>query len=66
MKGVDLSPAGIDQMTTAAGSQNLPITGVVADIESYQPAANYDILLIDRRLHMLKPEAQKKALSGLL
>lgn len=64
--GVDLSPAGIKQLDAAAKSENLPITGVVADIESYQPEGQFDILLIDRTLHMLTDDSQEEVLKKLL
>ena len=56
--GVDLSPSGIKDLTQAANAENLQIQGLVADITAYTPDGLFDILLIDRTLHML-PELQR-------
>lgn len=59
---VDLAPSGIRDLTAAARAENLPITGVVADIRDYAPDGLFDIVLIDRTLHMLPPDDQTRVL----
>ena len=59
--GVDISPAGIAQMRDEAAEDGLPVSGHVADIRSYAPDTAYDVLLIDRTLHMLPDEAERIA-----
>ncbi|MEO1289092.1 MAG: methyltransferase domain-containing protein, partial [Chloroflexota bacterium] len=54
--GVDLSPSGIEQLLEDAKAENLNIEGVVADLSTYELSGIYDLVLIDRTLHMLKPE----------
>ncbi|WP_108815358.1 class I SAM-dependent methyltransferase [Loktanella sp. Alg231-35] len=56
--GVDLSPMGIRDLNAAAKKEDLPIEGIVADISTYEPMGSFDVLLIDRTLHML-PEAPR-------
>lgn len=55
--GVDLSPNGIRDLQHVADSEKLSIQGIVADIVEFTPEGTFDIILIDRTLHMLaKPE----------
>lgn len=51
--GVDLSPNGIRDLNAAAAAENLDIEGIVADIVTFDPAGAFDVVLIDRTLHML-------------
>ncbi len=51
--GIDLAPSGIEAMCAEADAEGLSITGHVADITEYTPLGAFDILLIDRTLHML-------------
>ena len=51
--GVDLSPSGVASMVADAKTKGLTITGYVADITTYTPGGTFDVLLIDRTLHML-------------
>lgn len=60
--GVDLSRAGIQQLEADAKAENLGITGVVADLVSYEPTEPYDVILIDRTLHMLSEKDRLKVL----
>jgi SAM-dependent methyltransferase len=64
--GVDLSPAGIADLVKNAQSEGLPIDGVVADIATYVPEGIFDIVLIDRTLHMLDEEPRNAALARFL
>lgn len=64
--GVDISPNGIRDLEQAAKRENLNIQGVVADIASYTPAGVFDVILIDRTLHMLPKASRLRVLAGLL
>lgn len=64
--GVDISHNGIRDLNDAAVRENLPIEGVVADIVSYEPDGLFDIILIDRTLHMLDRQDRLSVLGRLL
>ena len=51
--GVDLSETGISQMLEDARKEVLKVEGVVADIVEFEPLEEYDVILLDRVLHML-------------
>jgi len=51
--GVDISVNGISELKDVARLENLPVEGVVADIAIYEPDGLFDVILIDRTLHML-------------
>ncbi len=60
--GVDISETGIAQMREEAEGNGLPVSGQVADIRSYVPDTTYDVLLIDRTLHMLPDGVERIAI----
>ena len=64
--GVDLSEHGIRDLNAAAAKESLPITGIVADLAQYTPDTSFDIILIDRTLHILAPEPRHAFLARLL
>lgn len=51
--GVDSSPTGIAQIMEAVNSEGLMIEGIVADIRTYKPDRTFDVVVLDRVLHML-------------
>ncbi len=51
--GIDQSPTGIRDLLADAEAENLDVQGFVSDIRCFEPAGMYDVLLIDRTLHML-------------
>jgi tellurite methyltransferase len=51
--GIDLSSIGIEQLKSAAASQNLNIDAEVADLYTCSPTERLDIILFDRTLHMI-------------
>ena len=53
---MDTSPIGIQQILTQAATQHLSITAEVADIRSYTTHKQFDVVLIDRVLHMLSAD----------
>ncbi len=64
--GVDLSANGIRDLTKAAHVENLPVVGIVADINNYTPEGLFDVVLIDRTLHMLDEAPRLDVLARLI
>ena len=64
--GIDMSVHGVRDMLAAAETEHLAITGDVADITTYSPRGMFDVVLIDRTLHMLPKAAQRDVLTKLI
>jgi len=64
--GVDHSPNGIRDLVNAAHQENLNIKGIVTDIVTFVPGEKYDIVLIDRTLHMLPEKERLEVLHRLI
>lgn len=64
--GVDLAPSGIRDLLTVAAAEDLDVQAIVADIRSYEPDGRFNVLLIDRTLHMLGDPERFQALARLL
>lgn len=64
--GVDISPTGIAQLLEDAAAENLQIAGVVADLNDYEPSGEFDVIVVDRTLHMLGVDARLSLLKRLL
>jgi SAM-dependent methyltransferase len=64
--GVDISPNGIKDLIAAADKEELAVKGVVADITAYKPEGMFDVILVDRTLHMLSDEPRLSVLEQLL
>ena len=60
--GVDTSPSGVEQMITAARNEGLAVEGVVADLSAYEPEGQYQVVILDRVLHMLGTDGQRQSL----
>lgn len=58
--GVDISKVGVDQMLAAAAREGLDVVGVVQDIGAFVPQEPFDVVVLDRVLHML-PESDRPA-----
>ena len=54
--GIDLAPNGVEAMRAEAAREGLKITGHVTDITEYSPDGMFDVLLVNRTLHMLDAE----------
>lgn len=63
---VDLSATGVRQLREDAVAEGLEIDAVAADIRSYRPGRAYDVIVIDRTLHMLARDERVAVLRGLL
>ena len=61
--GVDLSETGIAHLLEDAQAEGLSIEGVVADLRDYEPTGEYDVVVVDRTLHMLDAETRLKVLA---
>ncbi|MFU1682360.1 GNAT family N-acetyltransferase [Phaeobacter piscinae] len=64
--GVDLSPNGIRDLNEAARRENLSIKGIVSDIRTFVPDGEFDVLLLDRTLHMLSEKDRLIVLKRLI
>ena len=52
--GIDTSQTGIRQMLEEAEKGGLKVRGVVADLSSYEVEGEFDVVVLDRVLHMLE------------
>ena len=59
--GIDLSPTGIRQLNQAAKSEKLPLVGEAADILSYPITGDFDVVLLDRVVHMFASRVEQAA-----
>ena len=59
--GVDVAETGISQMTEQAEAERLDVTGYVADIIQFEPPEAYDVILLDRVLHMLDSDEVRES-----
>ena len=64
--GVDLSPHGIADIEDFAAREGLAFQGHVSDITTFSPDARFDVVLIDRTLHMLADAVQETVLARLI
>lgn len=63
--GVDISANGIRDFLAAAAKEHMVVEGIVADITTYTPEGKFDVILIDRTLHMLPKEQRLSVLNRL-
>ena len=52
--GVDSSETGIRQMLEDTDAEGLDVEGIVADVTKYAIEGSYDVIILDRVLHMLE------------
>jgi len=64
--GIDSSPAGIEQLVEDADKEGLAVTGIIADLTTYQFGEAFDVVVIDRTLHMLQPGPRLEVLEKVL
>ncbi|UWR55957.1 GNAT family N-acetyltransferase [Phaeobacter inhibens] len=64
--GVDIAPSGIKDLVSAGNRENLNVDGIVADITNFQPVGQFDVLLIDRTLHLLSADNRAAVLRRLI
>jgi 2-polyprenyl-3-methyl-5-hydroxy-6-metoxy-1,4-benzoquinol methylase len=63
---IDLSPTGISELNADAEAEDLKITGVVGDVRHYDYSGKFDVIVIDRTLHMLNELERLDTLRKLL
>lgn len=63
---VDISPSGIDDLRRDAAAEGLAIKTEVVDIRDFKSRCRFDVILIDRTLHMLEVEDRSKVFEKLL
>lgn len=57
--GVDASPTGVKQLLAAAATEGLAVRGTVSDVRVFRPTRRFDLVFLDRVLHMLPREADR-------
>ncbi|HXV37926.1 MAG TPA: class I SAM-dependent methyltransferase [Myxococcota bacterium] len=57
--GVDQSRTGVEQMCQAASREGIPVIGVVADLLGYLPDKLFNVVILDRTLHMFRGLADR-------
>lgn len=58
--GVDLSATGVAQMVEAACAEGLEVHGLVADIARWETEETFDVVILDRVLHLLADDAERR------
>ena len=66
VQAIDLAPSGIGDLQKEATSEGLAIDAEVADIRDFKTRRRFDVIVIDRTLHMLAPGDRKVVLQKLL
>jgi tellurite methyltransferase len=64
--GVDLAPTGIAEFLEHAAAEGLDVMSTVTDIEEFEPGRIYDIVVVDRVLHMLSIDERRRTMIGRL
>ena len=64
--GVDMSAAGVKAVNNTAKSENLRLFAIVADIAEFSPSGTFDVIVIDRTLHMVPQEISHAVLARLI
>ncbi len=59
--GVDLSEIGVGQMVEDAEAEGLDVTGVVSDVLEFRSRHKFDVVLLDRVLHLLLNDDERLA-----
>jgi 2-polyprenyl-3-methyl-5-hydroxy-6-metoxy-1,4-benzoquinol methylase len=59
---VDISTTGVAQMMSTAKEEALEVQSEVADVEAFETHEEYDVVILDRVLHMLATDERRIAL----
>lgn len=57
--GVDKSETGVSQMLESAKEENLLVEGMVTDVLRFTPPQSYDVVIVDRILHMFSADSER-------
>lgn len=63
---IDLSPSGISDLRKDAAAEGLDILAEVADVRTYTSRKRFNVIVIDRTLHMLAADERSAVLGSLL
>jgi tellurite methyltransferase len=63
--GIDVSEVGIAQMNERATSESVAVRGIAADIVTWEPSGRFDVVIIDRVLHMLADDGERLTVLGM-
>tara|TARA_A100001391_G_scaffold188056_1_gene158392 strand:+ start:533 stop:1048 length:516 start_codon:yes stop_codon:yes gene_type:complete len=63
---VDISRSGVAALVEAAACESLEIDAHIADIRNYRWAGPYDVIVVDRTLHMLPADDRLEMLGALV
>lgn len=63
---IDQSPSGIRDLAADAAAEGLAINVIAADIREYSWGGEFDVIVVDRTLHMLTLKEATKVLRSLL
>ncbi len=63
---IDISQSGIRDLQKDAQAENLSVQAIAADIRSFEFIGPFDVIVVDRTLHMLEFEDRKVVLEKLL
>lgn len=61
--GVDVSSVGVGQLLAAAKAEGLAVEGLVRDLRTYRSRRRFDVVILDRVLHLLAPDARPQVLA---
>lgn len=66
--GIDFSNVGIEQLNAIAKKENLPLSGIVADIYTFSDFEEFDHILLDSMFHFGKKDRarEEKLLRGII
>lgn len=59
--GVDVSAVGLAQLDEDAAAEGLDVTGVLSDVLAYRCRRKFDVVLLDRVLHMLADDDDRRS-----
>ncbi len=62
--GVDASAVGVGQLRAVAEREGLELEAAVADLLEYQPSGAFDVVILDRVLHMLASDEARLVVLG--
>ena len=63
---IDISPSGIRDLRNDASAEGLSIHAEVVDVRNFRSGVRFDVIVVDRTLHMLGVTDRVKALRTLL
>lgn len=62
--GVDIAASGIEQLSKVAIAEDLDLQCATQDIEEFDAGRQYDVVVLDRVLHMIKSDERRLTMLG--